>query len=72
MDYIARQAPLFLGFSRQEYWSVLPCLPPGDLLDPRITPESLTPPVWMGEFFTTSITWEHLLNISNYFDSAFK
>ena len=28
------QAPLFLGFSRQEYWSGLPCLSPGDLPDP--------------------------------------
>ena len=28
---VARQAPLSLGFSRQEYWSGLPCLPPGDL-----------------------------------------
>ena len=26
------------GFSRQEYWSGLPCLPPGDLPDPRIKP----------------------------------
>ena len=31
---IARQAPLSLGFSRQEYWSVLPFSSPGDLLDP--------------------------------------
>ena len=28
---VARQAPQSLGFSRQEYWSGLPCLPPGDL-----------------------------------------
>ena len=28
---IALQAPLFMGFSRQEYWSGLPCCPPGDL-----------------------------------------
>ena len=39
---IARQAPLSLGFSRQEYWSRLPYPPLGDLLDPGI--ES-TPPV---------------------------
>ena len=31
---VARQASLFMGFSRQEYWSGLPCPPPGDLLDP--------------------------------------
>ena len=28
---VAHQAPLSLGFSRQEYWSGLPCPPPGDL-----------------------------------------
>ena len=33
---IARQAPLFMGFSRQEYWSRLPFPPPGDLPDPGI------------------------------------
>ena len=33
---VARQAPLSVGFSRQKYWSGLPCPPPGDLPDPRI------------------------------------
>ena len=32
----SRQAPLFTGFSRQEYWSGLPFPFPGDLLDPGI------------------------------------
>ena len=36
----ARQAPLSVGFSRQEYWSGLPFPPPGDLPDPRIKPGS--------------------------------
>ena len=36
MDYVAHQAPLSMGFSRQEYWSGLPCPPPGDLPDPGI------------------------------------
>ena len=36
---VARQAPLSMGFSRQEYWSGLPCPPPGDLPDPGIEPE---------------------------------
>ena len=31
---VARQAPLSMGFSRQEYWSGLPRLPPGGLPDP--------------------------------------
>ena len=30
-----------MGFSRQEYWSELPCCPPGKLPDPRIDPASL-------------------------------
>ena len=33
MDYIAFQAPLSMGFPKQEYWSGLPCLPPGYLPD---------------------------------------
>ena len=33
---IAHQAPLSMRFFRQEYWSVLPCPPPGDLPDPGI------------------------------------
>ena len=36
----AHQAPLSMGFSRQEYWSVLPCPSPGDLLGPVIQPGS--------------------------------
>ena len=37
---VARQAPLSMGFSRQEYWSGLPCPPPGDLPSPGIEPRS--------------------------------
>ena len=37
---VAHQAPLFMGFFRQEYWSGLPCPPPGDLPDPGIELES--------------------------------
>ena len=36
----ARQAPLPMGFSRQEYWSGWPCPPPGDLPNPGIKPRS--------------------------------
>ena len=39
---VARQAPLPVGFSRQEYWSGLPCSPPGDLPNPGIKPISLS------------------------------
>ena len=42
-----------MGFSRQEYWSKLPCPPPGDLSDPGIEPASLTSPALVGGFFTT-------------------
>ena len=38
---VAHQTPLSMGFSRQEYWSRLPCSPPGDLPDPGIKPASL-------------------------------
>ena len=37
---VAQQAPLFMGFSRQEYWSGLPFPSPGDLPDPGIKPRS--------------------------------
>ena len=37
---VAHQAPLSMGFSRQEYWSGVPCPPPGDLPDPGIEPTS--------------------------------
>ena len=39
---VARQAPLTMGFPRQEYWSELPCPPLGDLSDPGIEPMSHT------------------------------
>ena len=41
---VAHQAPLSIGFSRQEYWNGLPCPPPGDLPDPGIKPESSASP----------------------------
>ena len=40
MDCVARQAPLSMGFSRQEHWSGLPFPPLGDLPDPGIEPRS--------------------------------
>ena len=54
----ARQAPLSMGFSRQEYWSGLPCPPPGDLPNPGTEPTSLTSPALAGGFFTTCVTWK--------------
>ena len=58
---IACQAPLPMGFSKQEYWSGLPCHPPGDLLDPGIKPTFLMIYALAGRFFTTSTTWEALM-----------
>ena len=55
---VARQAPLSMGFSRQEYWRELPCPPPGDLPDSGIEPVSLTSPAVAGRFFTSSGNWE--------------
>ena len=55
---LARQPPLSMGFSRQEYWSGPPCPPPGDLPNPGIKPTSLASPALAGGFFTTSATWE--------------
>ena len=39
---VAHQVPLSMGFSRQEYWSGLPCPLPGDLPNPGIKPRSPT------------------------------
>ena len=57
---IAHQAPLSMEFPRQEYWSGLPSLPPGNLSDPGIKPLSLISSSLAGRFFTTSYTWEDL------------
>ena len=53
---VARQAPLSMGFSRQEYWSGQPFPSPGDLPDPGIKATSLVSPALAGRLFTTSAT----------------
>ena len=50
---VAHQAPLFMGFSWQEYWNGLPFPPPGDLPDRGIKLASLVSPVLAGRFFAT-------------------
>ena len=55
---VACQAPLSMGFSRQEYWSGLPYPPPGDLPNPGIEPASLMFPGLASGFFTTHTTWK--------------
>ena len=47
----ARQDPLSMGFSRQEYWSGLPCSSPGDLPDPGIKAQS--------PYVSCADTWVH-------------
>ena len=47
---VACQAPLSMGFSRQEYWSGLPFPSPGDFPNPGIEPASCA---FLGGFFTT-------------------
>ena len=55
---VACQAPLPIGFSRQEYWSGVPFNTLEDLPDPRIKPMSLVSSALAGRFFTTSATWQ--------------
>ena len=52
------QAPLPMGFLRQEYWSGLPFPSPGDLPDQAIEPARLSSPALAGGFFATSANWE--------------
>ena len=57
---VACQAPLSMGFPRQEYWSRLPFPLPGDIHDPRIKPTS---PTLAGGFFTIEPSGKPLYNI---------
>ena len=59
---IAHQAPMFMGFSRHEYWSGLPFSPPGDLPDPGISLLSPGAPALAGRFFTTEPPGKHDLH----------
>ena len=55
---VARQAPLSMGFSRQEHWSGLPRPPPGNLPEPGLKFAFLTSHALALKFFTISTTWE--------------
>ena len=50
---VACQAPLSMGFSRQEYWSGLPYSPPGDLPDPGMEPVTPASPALQADSFPT-------------------
>ena len=58
---VAHQAPLSMGFPRQEYWSELPFLSPGDLPNPRIEPSS---PALAGRFFTTELPGKPIITVA--------
>ena len=55
---VARQAPLSMGFTREEYWGGLPF--PSDLPNPGVKPASLVSPALAGGFFTTA---SHVANV---------
>ena len=55
---VARQAPLSMGFSRQEYLSGLTFPTPGDLPSSGIEMVPLVSPSLAGRFFISSTTWE--------------
>ena len=50
---VVSQAPLSMGFSKQEYWSGLPFPLPGNLPNPGIKPQPQVSPALAGGFFTT-------------------
>ena len=58
---VACQAPLSIGFSRQDYWSGLPYPSLGDLPNPGIEPTSPMSPALAGGFLTTSTTWQAMV-----------
>ena len=61
---VARQAPLSMGFSRQENWSRLQCPPPGDLPDPRIKPESPASPALQADSLPLSHRGSPYINVT--------
>ena len=52
---VARQVPLFMGVSRQEYWSRLPFASTGHLSNPGIEPMSPAAPALAGRFLTSGL-----------------
>ena len=55
---VVRQAPLSMGFYRQEYWSGLPIPLPGDLSNQGVEPTSPASPILAGRFFTAESPWK--------------
>ena len=67
------QAPLSMGFSRQEYWSALPCplqgIFTGEAILPRDWALSFASPALAGRFFTTGAMWEALVSLGGVYIS---
>ena len=61
---VSHQAPLSMGFSRQEYWNGLPFPSPGDLSNPGIKPVS---PALAGRLFTMAPSGKPILFIIKYY-----
>ena len=61
---VVLQVPLGMGFPRQEYWSQLPFLSPGDLPNPGIELVSLVSPALAGGFSTTELPGKSLREAS--------
>ena len=69
---VACQAPLSMGFSRQEYWSRMPFPSPGDLPNTGIKPVSLVSPALAGRFFTTKpLGKSELIFVVDFFLAAY-
>ena len=54
---VAHQAPLSMGFSRQENWSGMPCPPPADIPNPGIEPVPPASPALQVDFFFMAEAW---------------
>ena len=65
---VAHQAPLSMGFPRQEGWSRLSFPSPGHLPERGNEPTSLTTPAWAGKFFSARATLEALVLVDLLFN----
>ena len=65
LSHVQLFAPLPMEFSKQEYWSGLPFLTPGDLSNPGIEPMSLASPALADGFFTISTTREAYVTLDS-------
>ena len=67
---VDHQAPLSMGFSRQEYWNGLPCPPPGDLSHPGSNLHLLCLLHWQEGSFITTATWIQSLLCDKHINST--